>query len=679
MNLTITEFKNRLNPRGRIIHTTWDELVKRLEDPVLTNETVAEYQAMSNSERTDVKDVGGYIGGECEGGKRSKTTVKNRCLLTIDADDAKPGDMESYGALLPYTFFCHTTHTSTKEQPRLRWIFPLSRPVTPEEYRVLSRIVAVWVGEGTIDDSTDQPERIMFWPSIGLDTDWRCLSSGSEIIDPDKLLEGYDVSEEVKKPAEDTPVIGAPIIPEGVREKTIMSHLGYMRGTGIGREELFLMAEAYNRFCSPPLTDADLHRMVNSVCNYKYNHVVPEKIQNEYDSFADLGEIKDSPQKRRKCIRYESLAQLARRNPKPPEPIIDEFLYPGLTLLVAPPKLGKSFMCMDIGRAVSEGEDFMGLKTHKTGVLYIALEDDESQINARRDVATDAENTNGFFIIRKKKDDISMDGIDDVEAMLADTGDEFPRLDKPKDFLDTLVGTLEDIKESTGIEIGVVIFDVFSLIRGVRKANDGVYDHDHRESTFLHRVAWKLGISIIAVHHTNKSMDNDDPMNRSSGSLGLPAGADEVITLYKEKRSDSTTFMDITGRFFPQRTDVVRFDNDTKRWELIGSRESTAEERDEQEFYADPIVSTIRMHLAEAEDLADDPTTAYWVVTGDDFIAEIKRSTGYTIASTDALGRKVKKLEQKLMDYERIKRDVKRIDGTRGYKFYRIPEFDDPS
>ena len=111
----------------------------------------------------------------------------------------------------------------------------------------------------------------------------------------------------------------------------------------------------------------------------------------------------------------------------------------------------------------------------------------------------------------------------------------------------------------------------------------------------------------------------------------------------------------------------------------LRSRESTAEERDEQEFYADPIVSTIRMHLAEAEDLADDPTTAYWVVTGDDFIAEIKRSTGYTIASTDALGRKVKKLEQKLMDYERIKRDVKRIDGTRGYKFYRIPEFDDPS
>ena len=147
--MIITEFKNRFSTTGKSVELTWDDLVERLKSPVITSETLAEYKAMTNEERTAIKDIGGYVAGEFTDDKRNKNLLKSRCVLTIDADEATAEDIDNYSCLYDNAVFIHTTHTSTDEQLRLRWLFPLSRPVSAEEYKALVNIVIPWVGSNT--------------------------------------------------------------------------------------------------------------------------------------------------------------------------------------------------------------------------------------------------------------------------------------------------------------------------------------------------------------------------------------------------------------------------------------------------------------------------------------------------------------------------------------------------
>ena len=56
-------------------------------------------------------------------------------------------------------------HKHTPEHPRLRLIIPLFRDVGEEEYAAVSRMVAKEIGIDLFDDTTYEPERLMYWPS----------------------------------------------------------------------------------------------------------------------------------------------------------------------------------------------------------------------------------------------------------------------------------------------------------------------------------------------------------------------------------------------------------------------------------------------------------------------------------------------------------------------------------
>ncbi len=673
MNLRITQFKNRKSPNGTIVDTTWGDFVKRLSTPNYTSEFMDEYFAMTNEERTDIKDVGAYIGGECKDGKRSKATVLSRCLLTIDADDATPTAIEDYEKNYEHVYFCHSTHSSTEEHPRLRWIFPLSRPVNAEEYRVLVSIAKHWVGEESIDESTDQPERLMFWPSLSLDADWIAKEGGNVVIDPDALLDGYEVPEPTTKekaPAgqDDGPLI----IPEGHRDNVLYQRACSQREYGLEHDEILAYLEILNEgHCVPPLPHADLERIARQACQHKRGQVLRPKERTADDDFEDLGEIIKNTDKR--CIAdvaYESMGELIARRPTRPDPIIENFLYPGLTLLIASPKFGKSWMCLDIGRAVSKGETFMGMQARELGVLYLAFEDaDYSQAERLLTLDPDAFNSKNFIRLYKKSE---RDSIDDLYK---DDDGEFPKLDDKRRFVQTLHALIQDIKETRGVTIGVVIFDVIGVIRGTRKPSKDVYKYDYDEISFLHKVALAEGISIIGVHHTNKSNSND-PFDRISGSNGVAAGADQVITLYREKRESAETFMNIDGRFFPSRTDVVRRDPATNRWEIIGSRDATEEERRRSEFYNDPIVRTVVRRIEEAEDLNGQDVPGEWLVSAKDFVGAVKQETGAILGAAAIVGKKVFALKDAFEEYECIQLESRRARSERRFYFHRMPEVD---
>ena len=96
MRIEVTEFSSRKQNKGTVVEYSWETLVDRLKHPKITEETIDEYRAMTNEQRTEIKDVGGFVGGRLKGGLRRKTALENRTLLTIDADNATPHDAHEH-------------------------------------------------------------------------------------------------------------------------------------------------------------------------------------------------------------------------------------------------------------------------------------------------------------------------------------------------------------------------------------------------------------------------------------------------------------------------------------------------------------------------------------------------------------------------------------------------------
>jgi hypothetical protein len=156
---------------------------------------MAEYRAMTKDEQAQRKDVGGFVGGALDGGRRTAGSVTERWLVTLDADYAEPGDWETYTALFDDACCVYSTHSSTPDHPRLRWVLPLRRAVTAEEYPAVARKVATRVGIERLDPTTYQPERLMFWPSCCQDGEYIFHEQQGNAVDPDAVLAEYGTGE----------------------------------------------------------------------------------------------------------------------------------------------------------------------------------------------------------------------------------------------------------------------------------------------------------------------------------------------------------------------------------------------------------------------------------------------------------------------------------------------------
>lgn len=167
----------------------WSAILDRMQTTTRTPETVAEYRKMSRDRQADIKDTGGFVGGYCNGGRRSD--IRHRSILALDADFARPGLWDTFCA----TFYCaaaiYSTHKHTPEKPRLRLVLPLSRNVSPDEYQAIARKVALLVDIEQFDDSTYQPQRLMFWPSTSYDGEYIFQLQDGPALDADEILRLY--------------------------------------------------------------------------------------------------------------------------------------------------------------------------------------------------------------------------------------------------------------------------------------------------------------------------------------------------------------------------------------------------------------------------------------------------------------------------------------------------------
>lgn len=187
-DLKISYGDSRLSKRWINKKTTFQDLCERFKITRRTTETVTEYQKFTKDRRDAAKDVGGYVLGHLKSGRRKKDTVESRSGITLDADHADSCFVDTVEMLFPHKCAIYSTHSHTPETPRLRLVIPLSRDVTPDEYAALSRLVADEIGMDFFDDSTYEPERLMYWPSTPSDGEYIFKVIDGDELDPDKYL-----------------------------------------------------------------------------------------------------------------------------------------------------------------------------------------------------------------------------------------------------------------------------------------------------------------------------------------------------------------------------------------------------------------------------------------------------------------------------------------------------------
>lgn len=183
---------SRMDKKWKNTDISWEDFCSRVKTTQRTTETVEEYRKMRKGGQDSIKDVGGFVGGHLKDGRRKKGNVLSRSMLTLDMDYGTSTIWEEISTFFPYQCCIYSTHKHTPENPRLRLIIPLFRNVGEEEYAAVSRMVAKEIGIDLFDDTTYEPERLMYWPSTSRNGIFVYEEKDGSLLDPEVFLNKYD-------------------------------------------------------------------------------------------------------------------------------------------------------------------------------------------------------------------------------------------------------------------------------------------------------------------------------------------------------------------------------------------------------------------------------------------------------------------------------------------------------
>lgn len=344
--------------------------------------------------------------------------------------------------------------------------------------------------------------------------------------------------------------------------------------------------------------------------NFKPYTQEPQVFQAKPD-FMPPQEKKPAP-----ALEFYSAADLENEELAPQEYIIQDILPPGLTLLGASPKLGKSYLVLSLAASIALGLPFWDRETKAGTVLYCDLES-----NKRR-----------------------------AKKRLLEMGFPLPRnlfIAHRAQQLDT--GLLEQIKLflTEYPDTRAVILDTYSRVKGSSHSRSNAYAEDYQILGPLQTFALEKNISVLVVTHLRKqsayTKDLDDPFEAITGSIGQ-VGAADTIWMIKGKRSEKVR------NFFAISRD---FDGDNIDWKievksgggytLLGDTAAIEQNNAQMQYNLSPIVEIIREN-----------TRPVWKVTMRELIEAITRKNGYTSFTEITAAKEIRKLEDELLKYDHI-------------------------
>jgi len=162
-------------------------------------------KALSTHTHADSKGGKYFVGGYFYGTTRKEDAMVARTLLTLDADkltmsvDAIEWELSAIGeAMVAYSTFSHGKNGLSS----LRVVIPLSREVSPSEYRQLSKAYGKAFAL-TLDDCSYKPNQAMFYPTCpDLSAAWSYTNEGAA-LDVDRWLLFADTEDDTFSPDED--------------------------------------------------------------------------------------------------------------------------------------------------------------------------------------------------------------------------------------------------------------------------------------------------------------------------------------------------------------------------------------------------------------------------------------------------------------------------------------------
>ena len=182
---------SRMDKKWKNRDISWEDLCQRVSSTIRTTETVEEYRKLKKGAQDNIKDVGGFVGGQLREGRRKNGMVLCRSMLTLDMDYGKPGVWDEIDLLHDFRCCVYSTHKHTPEHPRLRMIIPLARDISEEEYPAVARMVAKEIGIDLFDDTTYEACRLMYWPSTSANGEFFYKTKDGPLLDPDAYLAKY--------------------------------------------------------------------------------------------------------------------------------------------------------------------------------------------------------------------------------------------------------------------------------------------------------------------------------------------------------------------------------------------------------------------------------------------------------------------------------------------------------
>jgi hypothetical protein len=220
--------------------------------------------------------------------------------------------------------------------------------------------------------------------------------------------------------------------------------------------------------------------------------------------------------------------------------IVPGLLPEGLTLLAGKPKIGKSWLALDVCLGVAGARPCLGGREAPPSgdVLYLALEDNPRRLQRRMD------------------------------RLLKTFSDQWPaRLTFSTSWLRLDEGGVEHISQwmASVREPRLIVIDTLAAVRPLRKTSG--YTEDYEALSSLHHLANERAISILVLHHQRK-MEADDPIDSVSGTLGLSGCADTILVL---SRTAQGTTLYLRGRDVEEAEHAMQFDTDICRWTILGS------------------------------------------------------------------------------------------------------------
>ena len=188
------EFSFSSGAKGKVkrVSAEWDDFAKKV-----------------STHKVGDKDGAFFVGGVYgESGERVEENLLSRTMLTLDVDDYQgSADDLQFDIAINFaglTYVAYSTYSSTEDEPRCRVAIPLSRPVSPAEYRAL--FDAIKDDFFNVDLCSRKPNQFFYTARCAEDAigdPWRVMDTGSPLNVDEYLPSAADVGMEVSNEAGD--------------------------------------------------------------------------------------------------------------------------------------------------------------------------------------------------------------------------------------------------------------------------------------------------------------------------------------------------------------------------------------------------------------------------------------------------------------------------------------------